>query len=144
MLIALLAVLGVNLIVIVILLVVLVIRRRWVGRQPGAFKGAIRIAGGDVPGLKMKWRRGYGRWVSNVLVWTKAPFLFRTELMVAEPLLGEVRTALPGEVKRLGKHPVIVPVAVEGGSTLELALTQDGQDWMRKPSGGHASDDTAA
>ena len=39
MLIALLAVLGVDLIVIVVLLAVVLLRRRWVSRQPGAFKG---------------------------------------------------------------------------------------------------------
>jgi hypothetical protein len=86
MLIALLAVLGVDLIVIVVLLAVVLSRRRWVSHQPGAFKGAIRIVQGDVRGLGRKWRRGYGRWVGQVLVWTKAPFLFRNELVLAEPL----------------------------------------------------------
>jgi hypothetical protein len=42
MLIALLAVLGVDLIVIVVLAAGMFSRRRWVSRQPGAFKGAIR------------------------------------------------------------------------------------------------------
>jgi hypothetical protein len=32
----------------------------------------------------MKWRRGYGRWVREILVWTTAPFLFRDELVVAD------------------------------------------------------------
>jgi hypothetical protein len=132
-LIALLAVLGVDVIVIVILLAVLLIRRRWVSHQMGAFKGAIRITEGDVPGLKKKWKRGYGRWVSNVLVWTKGPFLFRNELVVAEGLLDEVRAARPGEVKRLGKHLVIVPVAVEGGSRLEAAISESSQSLMRGP-----------
>ena len=47
MLIALLAVLGVDLIVIVMLLASVPSRKRWVKRQPGAFRGAIRVAGGD-------------------------------------------------------------------------------------------------
>jgi hypothetical protein len=59
MLIALLAVLGVDLIVIVVLLGVILARRRWVGRQSDAFKGAIRIVEGEVPGLGRKWKRGY-------------------------------------------------------------------------------------
>ena len=58
MLIALLAVLGVDLIVIVVVLAAALTRRRWVSRQPGAFKGAIRVVQGEVPGLKAKWRRG--------------------------------------------------------------------------------------
>jgi cell division protein FtsB len=42
-LIALLAVLGVNLWVIVVLLAVVLTRKRQVSHQPGAFKGAIRV-----------------------------------------------------------------------------------------------------
>jgi hypothetical protein len=135
MLIALLAVLGVDLIVIVILLAVLLIRRRGVSHQKGAFKGAIRASSRDVPGFKTRWKRGYGRWVSDVLVWTKAPFLFRTELTVGEVVEGEVRRALAGEMRRLGKHPVIVPVAVEGGR-LEIAVAENGQEWIRDRSMG--------
>jgi hypothetical protein len=49
-LIALLAVLGVDLWVIVVVLAVVLARKRWVSHQPGAFKGAIRIVEGEVPG----------------------------------------------------------------------------------------------
>jgi hypothetical protein len=51
MVIALLAVLGVELLVIVAFLGVVLSRRRWVSRQPGAFKGAIRVVDGGVSGL---------------------------------------------------------------------------------------------
>jgi hypothetical protein len=51
MLIALLAVLGVDLGVIVAVLAVVLARRRWVSRQPGAFHGAIRVTDGDVAEL---------------------------------------------------------------------------------------------
>lgn len=61
MLIALLALLGVNLIVIVVLLGIMLTRRRWVSHQPDAFKGAIRVVDGEVSGLGPKWKRGYGR-----------------------------------------------------------------------------------
>jgi hypothetical protein len=89
MLIALLAVLGVDLLVVAVLLAVVLTRKRRVSRQPGAFKGAIRVIEGDVPGLKAKWTRGYGRWVRDILVLTKAPFLFRKELVMADALAGE-------------------------------------------------------
>ena len=128
MLVALLAVLGVDLVVIVVLLAAVLSRRRWVSHQSGAFKGAIRAVQGDVPGLKAKWRRGYGRWVGQVLVWTKAPFLFRNELVVAEAPAGEARAARPGEVKRLGKHPAVVPVAVDGSARIEIATSEDGRE----------------
>ena len=66
-------------------------RKRWISHQRGAVKGAIRIVDGDVHGLSMRWQRGYGRWVRDVLVWTKAPFLFRNELVVADFLSEDVR-----------------------------------------------------
>jgi hypothetical protein len=121
MVLALLAVLGVDLIVIVVLLGIMLARRRWVSHQPGAFKGAIRIVDGEVSGLGPKWRRGYGRWVRDVLVWTKAPSLVRNELVAVDGLAGAARAAKPGEVKRLGNDPVIVPLAADGGARVEVA-----------------------
>lgn len=127
MLIALLALIGVDLIVIVVLLAGVLSRKRWITRQPGAFKGAVRIVDGEVPGLDAKWTRGYGRWVKEILVWTKAPFLFRNELVVADFLVSDPRPAEPGEVKRLSKHPTVLAVEVAGGARIELA-SADGPD----------------
>jgi hypothetical protein len=125
MLIALLAVLGVDLSVIIALMAVVLARKRWVSRQPGAFKGAIRVIEGEVPGLKTKWKRGYGRWIRDILIWTNKPFLFRNEVVLADGLAGEVRAAKPGEVKRLGKQPTVVPLAVEGDTRIEVAVSAD-------------------
>jgi len=119
MLIALLALLGVNLIVLVVLGAFVFTRKRWVKRQAGAFRGAIRVTGGKVDGLKPKWRRGYGRWVRNVLVWTKGPLLFRTEVVPADGV-DEQRPARPDEVKRLGEHPTVIRVRT-GRATMEVA-----------------------
>jgi hypothetical protein len=128
MLIALLAVLGVDLWVIVALLALVLARKRWVSRQPGAFKGAIRVVEGGVPGLGTRWKRGYGRWVRDILVWTKTPFLLRNELVAADALGGDPRAAKPGEVKRLGKQPTVVPLLAEGGARLEIAVAANGRD----------------
>jgi hypothetical protein len=125
MVIALLAVLGVDLIVIIVLLGVMLTRRCWVSHQPGAFKGAIRVVDGEVSGLGSKWKRGYGRWVRDVLVWTKAPALFRNELVAVDGLADAVRAAEPGEVKRLGSEPVIVPLAAVDGARVEVATSAD-------------------
>ena len=125
MVIALLAVLGVDLIVIVVLLGAVLARRRWISHQPGTFKGAIRVVDGQVSGLGSTWKRGYGRWVRDVLVWTKAPFLFRNELVAVDGLAGEVRAAEAGNIKRLGSQPVIVPLAAEGGARVEVTAAGD-------------------
>ena len=143
MLIALLALLGVDLIVIVVLLAGVLSRKRWITRQPGAFRGAVRVVDGEVPGLDVKWKRGYGRWVKDILVWTKAPFLFRNELVVADSLIAGARPAEPGEVKRLGKHPTVLTVAVEGGARIELA-SADGPDRALGPFAATSGSDAAS
>ena len=94
MLIALLAVLGVDLVTIVCLIAILLSRRAWVSRHPGAFNGAIRVTDGEVPGLRRRWKRGFGRWVGGVLVWAKAPSLLWNELVEADRLCGLVGAEL--------------------------------------------------
>jgi hypothetical protein len=124
MLIALLAVLGVNLIAIVSLAGAILGRKRWVKRQSEAFRGVVRVASGEVDGLRPKWNRGYGRWVRDVLVWTKGPFLFRNEIVAAEGLEDQ-RRADPDEVKRLGDQPSLIGIRIDG-ATVEVAA--DGAD----------------
>ena len=130
MLIALLAVLGVDLVVIAVLLALVLSRKRWVTHQAGAFKGAIRVADGELEGLRPKWKRGYGRWVRDVLVWTKAPLLFRNELVPGDGLKRE-RPARPDELKRLG-DPIVVEFA-SGAAMVEIAARREQRDLLRGP-----------
>jgi hypothetical protein len=113
MLIALLVALGVDLIVVVAFAALVLGRRRWIKRQPGEFAGAIRVSGGDVDGLGSKWKRGSGRWVRDVLVWSKKPLMFRNELVPVDRLVSE-RAARSGEVKRLGDKPVVIEFESDG------------------------------
>jgi hypothetical protein len=138
-LIALLALLGVNLMVIVVLLAFVLARKRWVKRQPGSFRGAIRVCGGDIDGLRPKWVRGYGRWVRDVLVWTKAPFLFRNEAVPANGLDLQ-RPAAADEVKRLGDQPVIAQLAI-GSASVEVAARGDERALLLGPYGASVSAD---
>ena len=141
MLIALLAVLGVNLIALVAFAALVISRKRWVKRQPGAFHGAIRVAGGEVDGLRPKWSRGYGRWVRDILVWTKAPFLFRNELVPIDSL-DDQRPARTDEVKRLGDHPSVIRVTA-GGATVEVAAQAEDTEFLLGPYREPASATTA-
>ena len=131
MLIALLAVLGVDLIVIVVVLGFVLSRKRWVMRQPGAFRGAIRVAGGEIDGLRPKWRRGYGHWVRDILVWTKGPFLFRNELVLVDGL-DDQRPARTDEVKWLGDHPGVIQVTADG-ATVEVAAKAEDTELLAGP-----------
>jgi hypothetical protein len=47
--------------------------------------------------------------------------------VVADSLISGAHPAEPGEAKRLGKHPTVLTVAVEGGARIELA-SADGPD----------------
>jgi hypothetical protein len=119
MLIALLVVLGVNLILVGVVATFVFGRRRWLKRQPGEFAGAIRVSHGAVDGLGPRWKRGSGRWVRDVLVWSKSPLMFRNELVPIDRLAGEHR-AEDGEVKRLGDEPVVIELT-SNGATIEVA-----------------------
>jgi hypothetical protein len=94
MLIALLAVLGVDLVVI--------------------------VSVGEVDGIGGKWKRGYGRWVRDVLVWTKAPFLLRNVLLPTDGLEGKRRASSADGVKGLGDQPVVAAFAC-GDAVVEIA-----------------------
>ncbi|HEY8815825.1 MAG TPA: hypothetical protein VIP57_12075 [Candidatus Dormibacteraeota bacterium] len=124
MLIALLALLGVNLIVLVFFVAFVLTRKRWVKGQSGAFRGAVRVTSGEVDGLGTKWKRGYGRWVRDVLVWRKGPFLFRNEIVAADGLEDQ-RPADPDEVKRLGDRPTVIRVGMDGA---EVEVAAGGAD----------------
>lgn len=138
MLIALLAVLGVNLIVLLALAALLLARKRWIKRQPGAFRGVIRVTSGELDGLGPKWGRGYGHWIRDILVWTKAPFLLRKELVPTDRL-DEERPAPTDQVKRLGDHPAVIRVKGDG-ATVEVAAKAEDLELLlgpyRKPDDG--------
>ena len=119
MLIALLVVLGVDLAVVAAFAAFVFGRRRWLKRQPGEFAGAIRVSSGDIDGLGPKWKRGSGRWVRDVLVWTRAPLLVRNELVPVDRLCGE-HPGHAGGVKRLGDKPVVIEFA-SNGAKIEVA-----------------------
>jgi hypothetical protein len=131
MLIALLVILGVDLIVIVIVAVSVLGRRRWLKQQTGEFFGAVRVTRGDVHGLKSTWKRGSGRWVRDVLVWSKGPFLYRDYLVPIDSVTGE-RTADPGDVKRLGDEPVVIGFA-PGDAMIEVAAKTVDRDRVIGP-----------
>jgi hypothetical protein len=86
---------------------------------------------GDVDGLGPEWKRGHGRWVREILVWTKAPLLFRNYLVPVDRLSGE-RPAQPGEINRLGDNPVVVEFAANGAK-VEVAAKAEHRTLLARP-----------
>lgn len=112
MVIALLAVLGVDLILIVTALGGFLARRRWLSRRPGVFQGIARVLEGEVDQLGGRPRRGYGRWVRDVLVWTPRPLCLRNALAPVDGVLGVSNPK--DQVRRLGDDPKVVTLVAPG------------------------------
>ena len=128
---ALLAALGIDLITLAAFILLVLGRRRWVKRQPGEFSGAVRVTAGDVDGLKSRWKRGSGRWVRDVFVWSKGPLMFSNELVPVDRCLGE-QPAHATEVKRLGDAPVVIGLASDG-ATIEIAAKAEDRALVISP-----------
>jgi hypothetical protein len=69
--------------------------------------------------------------VRDVLVWTKAPLLFRPELVPPDGL-EEQRPAGTDEVKRLGDRPIVIRVRMGKAST-EVAANGDDAELLLGP-----------
>jgi hypothetical protein len=59
-------------------------------------------------------------------VWTKAPFLFRNELLPADGVEAQ-RTAAPGEVKGLGDEPTVIRLKM-GSAAVEVATNAEDKE----------------
>ena len=130
--IAVLALLGVDLVIVVAFAVLVIGRKRWLKRQPGEFMGAVRVSSGEVDGLGSKWKRGSGRWIKDVLVWSKAPIMLPAVLIPIDSVVGE-RQAGAGEVKRLGDDPSVGEFKVVGAA-IEVAVKSEDSERLL---GGH-------
>jgi Protein of unknown function (DUF2550) len=133
MIIALLALLGVNVVVLVVLMGMVIARRRWVSQRSGAFRGAVRVATGAIDGLGDKWNRGYGRWVRDILVWTRGPLLLRNELVVTDDF-AKARSAAHGEVKGLRSAASVLSFLADG-AVVEVAVGMEDIDLAAGPYG---------
>jgi len=120
MLIALLVILGVDLLVVAGLVAAMLVRRRWLGRH-GAFKCRIRLVEGTVEGAGKKWRRGQARWVRDILVFSRAPLLLASWLLPVDSVDSGPRPATGGEGKGLGGGVAVGRLATAEGA-IEFAV----------------------
>jgi hypothetical protein len=132
MLIALLAVLCVNLLMAAALLAALLGRRRWLSRRPGAFRGAARVVEGDVGGMRRRWTAGYGRWVRDVFVWTPAPLLLRTVLLPVNAV-SAARSVAPKEIRRPRHLTAVAALTAAPRTLVEVAVGEQDDLVARLP-----------
>lgn len=133
MLIAVLVLIGVDVLIVVGLVAVIVGRRLWLKRRPGEFEGRVRVISGQVPGLGSSWKRGFGRRVRSVLVWSPGPLLFHNVIVPVDGIIG-VRDAIDGEVPALGGSPRVFTVTTDA-ATLEVATRRDDGSHVTAPAG---------
>ena len=135
MLIALLLVLGVDLVVIVAFVASVLRASDGSASRPGFPRRDARRARARSTVSEPTWSRGYGRWVRDVLVWSKAPFLFRTRAAGRRRADGGAHRPSVVRCRRLGDRPAVVRV-VSGENTIELAVEGDQIDLLLGPFAG--------
>jgi hypothetical protein len=125
---ALLYLLGVPLWLVIGALLFALWARSQVKGAPGVFPCKVRLASGAFPGLKETWRpfASYGRWVHDVLIVHSGLSLVRSQALPVAAPVRAVMPADPGQVKRLGEHPVVLAVRLDNGAVVELAAEKDG------------------
>jgi hypothetical protein len=126
----------VDLAAVIVLTAVYMQRRRCVTGRRGAFKGKLRVVEGEIPGLSSSWSAGYGHWVRDVLVWEKAPLLWRTKAIPVDGTDVSGIHGANGSVSRLGKRPIVTPLLSDHRSRLELATSEEDRDLVLGPFAG--------
>ena len=98
MAIALLVFLGIPIWFVIVLIGVAVMRRRWLKSRPGTFPCAARVETDRLDLIGEKWKRGFGRWEHDVVIFAKVPSLYSFAAATAASLDAARRPAQPKEV----------------------------------------------
>jgi hypothetical protein len=130
--IALLAVPGVDPIVLDVFLDVVLGRSRWASRQPGSITGVACVVDAEAHPMGHRARRGDGRWFRNVPVWTPGPLCLRNA-----PAVDRVdgQPAATDHDRRLGNKPQAVTVVGDG---VRVRITLRAQEVPSSPRFTHA------
>jgi hypothetical protein len=123
--------LGVDLIVVVAFVALVVAHKRRVWGDRGHF-----VVPSGSPAMRSTaratWSRGAGRWVRDVLVWTRGPLPYIRSECCPPTVWTQQRPAGRDEVRRLGDHPLVVRLTV-GRATLEIAAAGDERELLVGP-----------
>jgi len=100
-----------------------VIVRRFALRRlhPSWFECGLRVADGQVVGLKTRWRNGIGWFENEAFIWTRIPIPSRPLTLALVPSENAARSAKVRELWGIAPDCTVVQAIIEGG-TLEVAL----------------------
>ena len=115
---AVLAALGVPLWVIALALLALLWKRRRVAKLPEIFRCKVRVASGEIAGLKEKFRSAHVRWIHDVLVVYSG--MGRTTVTPL-PIKAVEHPFRPGDIKRMD-NPQILALRLDGDAIAEVAV----------------------
>jgi hypothetical protein len=117
---ALLASVGLSIVLAAVLVMMSRRRRRQVERCYGTFRCKVRVHAGAVAGLSPEWpRRAYrGRWVHDVLLVHRGFFFARTTDLAVRSVDGEVKRV--PSTKRIGPLPVMMPLTLDSGEVVHV------------------------
>lgn len=127
MVVALLAILGVDLIVIVAVGGLVLSERRGVARHKARSPERSGSRTDSSTAAEKSGGRGYGRWVCDLLIGTHGPLLLRHRVMAAD--VDREQTVSPEGVKRLGDDPLATTLRI-GGATVEVATRREHRELL--------------
>lgn len=112
--------------------------RRAFKRAPGVFPAKLRVAAGEVAGVKSSWPRGaaYARWVHDVLLVHRGFALARNDAFPVASAAGPLVDGDPDEITHLGSSPVTLVLTLDNGATAELAGPSEDRDAVVGPYAG--------
>jgi hypothetical protein len=121
-----LALLGIPLWFLVGIANVLLLRKRAVSAVPGTFPCQVRTDKVDADLTAKTWGGGMGRWERDVFVMSRMMTLTGFTAQAADELLAnDIWFPEHGEVKRVGDKPVVLPIRLASGFTLEISVPPD-------------------
>ena len=109
--------------------------RRRFKREPGAFAAKLRIASGEVDGLKQSWphRAFVACWTHDVLVIHRGLALVRTDLLGVSRAIGSIEAADAKRLRCLRADPCTLTLVLDSGASVQLAASADDRDTMVGP-----------
>ena len=131
----LLAALGVPLCIVAGVLMGALWSRRRFQRGPGAFAAKLRLASGEVDGLKQTWPRRpvVARWAHDVLVIHRGLALVRTDLLGVSRAVGSIGAADAKPLRHLGADPCTLTLVLDSGASVQLAASANHRGTMVGP-----------